>query len=88
MKDRVKTGLNYKKPVFWIICISIIVCIVVGIYFLTSPRNNTYSVKVIIPAGFDYNQSDEESVIFYGKLYNIVFLMFLEESSDRFLYFN
>ena len=60
MKDRVKTGLNYKKPVFWIICISIIVCIVVGICFLTSPRNNTYSVKVIIPAGFDYNQSDEE----------------------------
>ena len=60
VKDRIKSVINYKKPKFWIICISIIVCIVVGICFLTSPRNNTYSVKVIMPAGFDYNQSDEE----------------------------
>jgi len=38
VKDRVKSVLNYKKPAFWIVIISVIVCIIVGICFLTNPR--------------------------------------------------
>lgn len=60
VKDRIKSVINYKKPAFWIVCISIVVCIVVGVCFLTSPKNNTYSIKVMMPIGFDYNQSDVE----------------------------
>ncbi len=38
VKDRVKSVINYKKPAFWIITVSIIACIIVGICFLTNPK--------------------------------------------------
>lgn len=40
VKDRVKSVLNYKKPAFWIIIASIIICIIVGICFLTNPMKS------------------------------------------------
>lgn len=40
VKERIKTIVNYKKPSFWILCISIIVCIVLGVGFLTEPKAN------------------------------------------------
>lgn len=38
IKQRVKVILNYRKPTFWIILISIIVCIAIGVCFLTNPK--------------------------------------------------
>ncbi len=38
VKDRVKSVLNYKKPAFWIIIVSIIASIVVAVCFLTNPE--------------------------------------------------
>lgn len=38
VKQRIKNVLNYKKPAFWIVIISVIVCIVVAICFMTSPK--------------------------------------------------
>ncbi len=35
VKERVKSVLNYKKPAFWIIVVSVIACAVVAICFLT-----------------------------------------------------
>ncbi|MBR4951306.1 MAG: hypothetical protein IKZ23_05055, partial [Clostridia bacterium] len=43
VKQRVKNALNYKKPLFWIIIASVIVCIAVAVFFLTNPTNNDVS---------------------------------------------
>lgn len=40
VKERVKSVLNYKKPSFWIVLISMVVCAVVAICFLTSPKSD------------------------------------------------
>ncbi len=37
VKERIKAVLNYKKPAFWIIVAAVIVCVVVGVCFLTRP---------------------------------------------------
>lgn len=37
IKERIKGVMNYKKPAFWIIIISVIACIAVSLCFLTNP---------------------------------------------------
>lgn len=37
VKSRVKSVLNYKKPTFWIIIVSVVACIIVAVCFLTNP---------------------------------------------------
>lgn len=39
VKDRVKSILNYKKPAFWVIVVSVILCVALAIGFLTNPVN-------------------------------------------------
>lgn len=51
VKERVKSVLNYKKPAFWIIVVAVVACIVVGVCFLTNPKHDSMSLKVVIPAG-------------------------------------
>lgn len=41
VKQRVKTVLNYKKPAFWLVMVSVIICIIVGVCFLTNPIDKT-----------------------------------------------
>lgn len=42
VKSRIRSILNYKKPVFWVILISVIICIIAGILFLTDqPREKS-----------------------------------------------
>ena len=43
VKERVKSVLHYKKPAFWVIVISILICIAVGLCFLTDPPSNSYT---------------------------------------------
>jgi beta-lactamase regulating signal transducer with metallopeptidase domain len=38
VKDRIKSVLNYKKPSFWIIISAIVICAVVAVCFMTSPK--------------------------------------------------
>lgn len=40
VKDRVKLVLNYKKPSFWIVLISMAACVVVAVCFLTEPKSD------------------------------------------------
>ena len=37
VKERILTVLNYRRPAFWVVVVSVIACIVVGICFLTNP---------------------------------------------------
>lgn len=38
VKDRVKSIMNYRKPTFWIIAVTLVVCVVVAVCFLTDPN--------------------------------------------------
>lgn len=40
VKGRIRNVLSYKKPAFWIIAISVVTCVIVGICFLTNPKGN------------------------------------------------
>ena len=45
VKSRIKSVLNYKKPTFWVIIVSIVISVVIGIGFMTNPttknKNNS-----------------------------------------------
>ncbi|MBE6738548.1 MAG: M56 family metallopeptidase [Ruminococcaceae bacterium] len=46
VKQRIKNILNYKKPAFWVILLSLLLCLAIGLCFLTNPvsdkeNNNT-----------------------------------------------
>ena len=38
---RVKNALRYKKPAFWVVAVSVVVCTVVAVCFLTNPERAT-----------------------------------------------
>jgi len=40
VKERVKSVLNYKKPTFWVVAVSVIACAVVAVCFLTDPAED------------------------------------------------
>ena len=40
VKGRIKHVLTYKKPAFWIICITIVACIIAAVCLLTNPDSN------------------------------------------------
>ncbi len=41
VKKRIVNVLNYKKPAFWIILVSLLVCVVVAVCFMTKPKEKT-----------------------------------------------
>lgn len=45
VKNRIKSVLSYKKPAFWVIIISVALCIVIAAGFLTSPLKKKDSPK-------------------------------------------
>lgn len=62
VKERVKAVLNYKKPAFWLILTAIIACAAVAVCFLTNPKDDSFTIRVVIPAGSAESiyYSDEE----------------------------
>ena len=57
VKERVKSVMNYKKPAFWVIIIAVIVCVGVAVCFLTNPKQDCYTLRIVVPA-----ESQEEFV--------------------------
>ena len=47
VKERVRNALRYKKPAFWVVAASVIVCIVVAVCFLTNPRTDTDAAGLV-----------------------------------------
>lgn len=45
VKGRVKSVLHYKKPAFWIILLSVVVCTVLAVCFLTNPEKKAEQPK-------------------------------------------
>jgi len=62
VKDRVKAVLHYKRPAFWLVVLGVMGCIIVGICFLTNPKDNTLNA----PEPFGHSYRVEEVV--YGDL--------------------
>ena len=70
IKERVKSVMNYKKPAFWIVLASAVVCAVAAVCFLTNPKTERSSPSVgdnvsgLGPAQtekwFDYLENPEE----------------------------
>lgn len=62
VKERVKSVMNYKKPAFWVIIIAIIVCVGVAVCFLTNPKQDSYTLRIVVPAGSqeEFVYTDEE----------------------------
>ena len=51
VKERVKSVMNYKKPAFWVIIIAVIICLDVAVCFLTNPKQDRYTLRIVVPAG-------------------------------------
>lgn len=51
VKERVKSVLNYKKPAFWVIVLAVIACGACAVCFLSNPKQQIFTVKIVIPAG-------------------------------------
>ncbi len=62
VKERVKSVMNYKKPAFWIVVLAVIFCLGVAVCFLTNPKQDSYMLRIVIPAGSqeEFVYSDEE----------------------------
>ena len=62
VKERVKSVMNYKKPAFWVIIISVIVCVGIAVCFLTNPKQDSYTLRIVVPAGSQekFVYTDEE----------------------------
>ena len=62
VKERVKSVMNYKKPAFWVIIIAVIVCVGVAVCFLTNPKQDSYTLRIVVPAGSqeEFVYTDEE----------------------------
>ena len=66
VKDRVKSVMNYKKPAFWIIILAVIACVIVAVCFLTNPKQDRYTLRIVVPAGsqeeFVYTEEEVSTV--------------------------
>ena len=62
VKERVKSVMNYKKPAFWVIIIAVIICVGVAACFLTNPKQDRYTLRIVVPAGSqeEFVYTDEE----------------------------
>ena len=66
VKERVKSVMNYKKPAFWVIIIAVIICVGVAACFLTNPKQDRYTLRIVVPAGsqeeFVYTEEEVSTV--------------------------
>ncbi len=62
VKDRVKSVMQYKKPGFWIIVLALIACLGVAVCFLTDPEEDSFTIRIVVPAGSEesFVYSEEE----------------------------
>ena len=63
VKARAKSVMNYKKPAFWVILITLVVSIIVAVCFLTNPVN-----ELPITMHLDYVSRIRADLKFLAKL--------------------
>ncbi len=65
VKKRIVNVLNYKKPAFWIILVSLLLCVVVAVCFMTKPKEQT--IPYINDGSVEWENVDE--IIIYSDGY-------------------
>lgn len=60
VKARIKSVLNYKKPAFWVIVLAILIGVVTGICFFTSPVSNHSGTAIVLKNPGDAAQGDAD----------------------------
>ena len=68
VKSRIKSVLNYKKPAFWIIIVSLILCVVLAVCFLTMPKDSGRDNETETEDNADYGITDPD-VLSYEQQY-------------------
>ncbi len=68
VKERIKSVMHYKKPGFWVVVASIVVCAIVAVCFLTDPAYN----KLYAPEPFFHSYRVEE-VIYAAPQYSFAY---------------
>ena len=66
VKARVKSVMNYKKPAFWIVLASVILCAVIAVCFLTDPvefQFDAATTPVVSAKYFDARNADDPVTI-------------------------
>lgn len=61
IRERIQNVLHYKKPAFWILVVSIIICIVLSICFLTDPKEDQKNMLTDPQETQDHTLTDPES---------------------------
>ena len=48
VKDRIKNIIKYKKPLVWVVAVSVVACLATGVFFLTDPLpcDHTYTTQI------------------------------------------
>ena len=61
-KGRIKNLANWKKPAFWVVVVAVIACITLAIGLLTNPKQDSFKLRIVVPAGSqeEFVYSDEE----------------------------
>ncbi len=57
VKERVRSVLNYKKPTFWVVTLSLVLCVATGICFLTNPKTKE-EIPMTLPMSFGMGDVD------------------------------
>lgn len=65
VKKRIVNVLNYKKPAFWIILVSLVLCVVVAVCFMTKPKEQT--IPYINDSSVEWESVDE--IVIYSDGY-------------------
>ena len=68
VKDRVKAVLHYKRPAIWLLVVTAVSCIVVGVCFLTDPKDKALHAPE--PFGHSYRV---EEVVYDAPQFSLVY---------------
>ena len=60
VKKRIMNVLHYKKPAFWIILVSLVLCGVMAVGFLTNPKEQSDNEDEVLPQRSDAGEKQEE----------------------------
>lgn len=64
VKKRVKNALNYKKPLFWVMILAVVICAAVAVLFLTSPaaKDNETSENVSEEISEEVSETSKDEI--------------------------
>ena len=60
VKTRIKDVMNYKKPAFWVIIFSVIICILIAVCFLTVPKEDEKNAEPVVSEENSGNADEPE----------------------------